>query len=131
MKVFNHVSQFTHFGKILHWSKMRVFADVSNVVQIMGFVLNCLSNDKFLDWSKLKAFAHNNINVTQKLKIVLGQLEDTVGKGQNAGYHHFFLFPQCFQKPSFSGSLKVLIVWYAVNCYKTTPTIYDPDTESF
>ena len=29
-----------------------------------------------------------------------------MGIGENAGYHNFLLFPQCFQKPSFSGSLK-------------------------
>ena len=33
--------------------------------------------------------------------------ENIVGKGENAGYQHFHLFPQCFQKSSFSGSLKV------------------------
>ena len=37
--------------------------------------------------------------------------ENIVGKGENAGYHHFLFFPQCFQKPSISGSLKVGIVW--------------------
>ena len=25
---------------------------------------------------------------------------------ENAGYQHFLLFPQCFQKASFAGSLK-------------------------
>ena len=29
-----------------------------------------------------------------------------MGKGENAGYQHFLLFPQCFQKASFSGLLK-------------------------
>ena len=29
-----------------------------------------------------------------------------VGKGENAGNQHFLLFPQCFQKATFSGSLK-------------------------
>ena len=33
------------------------------------------------------------------------------GKGENAGYQQFLLFPQCFQKPSVSGSLKIGIVW--------------------
>ena len=28
-------------------------------------------------------------------------------KGENGGYQHFLLFPQCFQKILFSGSLKV------------------------
>ena len=30
-----------------------------------------------------------------------------MGKGENAGYGHFLLFPQCFQKLSISGSLKI------------------------
>ena len=37
-------------------------------------------------------------------------VENTVGKGENAGYQHFLLFPQCFQKATFPGSLKVGIV---------------------
>ena len=51
-----------------------------------------------LDWSKLKAFADDKMNVTEKLKFVLGMVENIVGKGENAGYQHFLLFPQCFQK---------------------------------
>ena len=27
------------------------------------------------------------------------RVENIVGKGQNAGYQYFLLFPQCFQKP--------------------------------
>ena len=38
------------------------------------------------------------------------RVENTVGKGENAGYQHFLLFPQCFLKPSSLGSLKVEIV---------------------
>ena len=34
-----------------------------------------------------------------------------VGKGENAGYQHFLLFPQCFQKTYVTGSLKVRIEW--------------------
>ena len=37
---------------------------------------------------------------------VLDRLENTVGKGEDAGYKHFLLFPQCFRMPSI-GSLKV------------------------
>ena len=37
--------------------------------------------------------------------------KNIVGKGENAGYQHFLLFLQCFQKDSFLGSLKVVIVW--------------------
>ena len=34
------------------------------------------------------------------------RVENTVGKGENAGYHHFLLFPQCFPKSSSSGVVK-------------------------
>ena len=46
---------------------------------------------------------------------VFDRVENIVGKGVCAGYQHFLLFPQCFQKASFSGSLKVRIVWLKVN----------------
>ena len=42
-------------------------------------------------------------------------MESIVGKGENAGFQQFHLFPECFQKASFSGSLKVGIVWLRVN----------------
>ena len=73
-------------------------------------VFKSLPNDKILDWSKLKALADDKINAIKPLKFVLGRLEKIVGNGQNAGYQHFLLFPQCFQKASFSGLLKVGIV---------------------
>ena len=78
-----------------------------------NYSLTCLPNDTFLDWSKL-AFADDNVNVTQNLKFVLGRVDNIVGKGENGGYQHFLLFPQCFQKPFSSGSLKVGIVWLRV-----------------
>ena len=37
-------------------------------------------------------------------------VENIVGKGENAGYQHSLLFPQCFQKASLQESLKVGIV---------------------
>ena len=33
----------------------------------------------------------------------LKRVENFVGKGENAGYQHFLLFPKCFLKVSFSG----------------------------
>ena len=36
--------------------------------------------------------------VTDKMKFVLGRIENIVGQGENAGYQHFPLFPLCFQK---------------------------------
>ena len=39
------------------------------------------------------------------------KVENTMGKGQNAGYQHFLLFPQYFPKSSPLGLLKVGIAW--------------------
>ena len=64
--------------------------------------------------SKMKAFADDNLYVYQKLKFALGRVENILGKGENAGYQHFLLFPHCFQKASFLGLLKVGIMWKRV-----------------
>ena len=60
---------------------------------------------------RLQAFANNKINLNKKLKFGLGRVENTVGNGENAGHYHFIVLPLCFQKPSISGSLKVVNVW--------------------
>ena len=73
-------------------------------------MINSLPIDKFLDRSKLKAFAEDKLNLAEKLKFVFGRVENIVGKGQNAGYQHFLLFPQCFQKAFSSGLLNVKMV---------------------
>ena len=46
---------------------------------------------------------------------VFDRVENIVGKEENAGYQHFLLFPQCFQKAFFLGSLKVRNVWQRIN----------------
>ena len=53
-------------------------------------------------------------------------VENTGGKGENAGYQHFLHFPECFPKPSIIKSLKVGIVWYRVNTLKKI-FVYDLD----
>ena len=57
-----------------------------------------LPNDKIADWFNLKAFADKIIYVTEKLKFVLGQVENIIRKGENAGCHHFLLFPYVFKR---------------------------------
>ena len=61
------------------------------------------TKQKILDLSKLKAIADDKINATQNRKFILEGIENIVGKGENAGYQHFLLFEQCFQKLSFTG----------------------------
>ena len=60
-------------------------------------------SDRILAAIKLKAFADDKLNTARMIISFLDRVENTVGKGENAGY-------QCFPKPSL-GSLKVGIVW--------------------
>ena len=67
------------------------------------YLFNSLPNDKFLDCSKLKAFADNKIY--KKFKFGLGRVGNIAEKGEKCW------LPQCFQKASYTRSLKVGIVW--------------------
>ena len=62
------------------------------------FSYKALPKDKFSYWSKLKVSVDDKINVNEKLKFVLGRVENIVRKGENAGYQHILLFPQCLQR---------------------------------
>ena len=66
---------------------------------------NSMTNDKIL---ALNLFADNKIIVTQKMKFVLGRVENIVEKGENTGYQHFLLFPQCFLFPGVSRDCVVM-----------------------
>ena len=68
--------------------------------------MNSLSNAKILDRSKLKAFAEDKSNAIEKIKFLLEWVENFVGKGENASFQHFLLFPKCFQKSLFLGVVK-------------------------
>ena len=48
--------------------------------------------------------------MARRIEFVFDGLENIVGKGENAGYQHFRLFPQCFQKSSILGPLNFWIV---------------------
>ena len=74
-------------------------------------MLNTLPHNKIRDHSNSKAYADDILNVAQMTICVTDWVENTVKKGENAGYQHFLLFPQYFQKACFSGSIKVGIVW--------------------
>ena len=71
------------------------------LIYIYGF--NSLPDDKILNRSKLKAFTDDKINVALTTIFLFKWVENIVGKGENVGYHHFLLFPLCFQKASSSG----------------------------
>ena len=46
---------------------------------------------------------------------VCDRVENIVRKGENAGYQHFLLSSQCFQKASFPYASKGVIIWEWVN----------------
>ena len=58
--------------------------------------MNSSPNDNFLDWTKFIAFADNKLKVDKKKISVFDRIENIAGKGENTGYQHFLLFPQCF-----------------------------------
>ena len=84
------------------------FLNRLNFVVCTCFQIRKLPNDKILDTNKLKAFADDKTNAAQMIISVFDRLENIAGKGENAGYQHFLLFPQCFQKASFLGALESL-----------------------
>ena len=92
------------------------------VSQLVIF-FNPLPDDKIVDWSKLKAFADDKMDVVKMTISLFDRVENSVGKGENAGYQHFLLPPQCFPKPSFLGSLKVGIVWQGLNSLPHNPNV--------
>ena len=71
--------------------------------QASKLYINSLPHSKVLDLIKFKAFADDKTNLTKMIVSVFDKLENIVGKGENAGYQHFLLFPQCFQKGSSPG----------------------------
>ena len=58
--------------------------------------------------------------MTLYLKFALNSIENIVGWGEKAGFQHFLFFHQCFQNPSFSGSLIVGIIWERVRHFTLT-----------
>ena len=82
----------------LRQSKTLLFCKESN------YLAASLYKTTFLEWFKLKAIADDRINVTEKLKFVLGRAENIVGTGGNDSNKHFFSFTyNFFQKAFFQG----------------------------
>ena len=76
---------------------------------MMEYVKLILSNPlyqtKYLVLTKLATFADNEFIVAKMISsFFFYKAKNIKGKEGNAGYQHFHLFPQCFHKPSLSGS---------------------------
>ena len=68
-----------------------------------------LPKNQNLDWFKLKAFVDEKYKPKQKISLSWNR--KSMGKGENAGYQRYLLFPHCFQIVSSSKSIKLGIVW--------------------
>ena len=75
---------------------------------IQSISLNTLPNDKISDRFKLKAFADDKIDVTEKLKFVFGRVENIVGKRRKCWLPAFSPFPTMFSKGFFVRVVKSL-----------------------
>ena len=62
------------------------------------YLLPLYQTTKIPDWSKLKAFTDDKLKVAKIIISAFDSLENIAGKGENAEYQHFLLFPQCFKK---------------------------------
>ena len=67
-------------------------------------LLGPLPNSSVLALSNLKAFA-DKFDMFQMVHIFPFQDKKHRGKGENAGYLHLLLFPNCFKKAFFPGAL--------------------------
>ena len=79
-------------------------------LQCPVFFVNSLSNDKFLDVIKLKAFADDKLNVAKMTIFLFDRAEKHGRKREMLVTSIFSFYPQCFPKLSCFGSLKVGIV---------------------
>ena len=57
-----------------------------------------------------KHFADDKLNFAEIIIFFFDRVENIVGKGENAGYQHFLLYPQCFKSLFPQGRFKVRIV---------------------
>ena len=92
--------------QLLHPHLSRVLGSRNIWWPMQQSVFNPLPDEKILGLPKLKAFADDKLNVTQNIKVVFHRIENIVEKEENAGYQHFLLFPQCFQKVFFLQCVK-------------------------
>ena len=92
------------FGSVLFCYLVSVFL-VSLLLYLILVILIFISTMSFL---RLVQICRQQNKCKLKAEILSGMGREHCGKkGEIAGYKHFLLFPQCFPKDSFSGSLNV------------------------
>ena len=102
--------------KLLKMSNFTFFHNVFYAICVLKS-FNPLPDDKILDRSKLRQSADDNFKFHENSRNLSKRVENTVGKGEIAGYEQFLLFPQCFQNAAFPEASKGVIVWEWVNSH--------------
>ena len=72
---------------------------------------NTFPNEKILDVSKLKAFADDKLSIARMMISLIDRIENTVGKGENAGYQHFSYIYVVVCKCLQFGQFKNFVIW--------------------
>ena len=67
---------------------------------LFGEDLTLSQTTKFWTGPNSKQLQTTKLDVAKMTISLFDREENTVGKGENAGYQHFLLFPHCFPKPS-------------------------------
>ena len=70
-------------------------------VEFFRKCISSLPKAKILDWPKLKKFEDDKINVAEMTISLSDRVENTVEKGENAGYRHLLYFPALFSEAFF------------------------------
>ena len=68
-------------------------------------------------------FADDNIKFNKNGRKFSKRVENTVGKGEIAGFEQFLLFPQCFQKSCTADTYKPGLVWERVKVKEDWPFV--------
>ena len=96
-------------GKTNFLGIAQIIYDISILLDLYKF--NSLPNINILVSTELKSFTGNKIIAAHMMISLFDRVENIVVKGENSGYQHFCVFPQCFPKTSFPVWLEVGIVW--------------------
>ena len=86
------------------WQKLAFHTQTDGLIPVYPWKHLFCRGKNLVELSNIKAVADNNSNMVKMKTFAFDRVENIVGKGENAGNQHFLLFPQCFQKPTFSGS---------------------------
>ena len=78
--------------------KVALNPNTTNQPIFPSLLFNSLTNDKFLDRSKLKAFADDKLNLAEKIEICFGKGRKHCGKRRKCWLPAFSPFPTVFSE---------------------------------